>query len=227
MQAVSEGMQNASTALIADDHELFRVALSELLTRHHGCGRVIAASSFDEAMDHLDGEPGIGLALFDLVMPGMSGAGGLAAVRRSFPETRVVVVSGSERREDILAALAAGVHGYIPKTLSLPAIDAALRRVLQGEVYVPAVLAALPPDSAPRPDAESRAPALTGRQREVLALLREGRSNKEIARALGLGPGTVKVHVAAVLRALGVASRTGVATLDAAEADPGTGARPL
>ena len=236
------------TAVIADDHELFRVALAELLARHHGFGRVVAVASFDEALDCLGREAGARLALFDLVMPGMGEPGCLEAVRRAFPEVRVVVVSGSERREDILAALAAGVHGYIPKTLRLAAIGAALRAVLQGEVYVPASLATLPPEPvqelipgpnegpnqgpiqvpaagplAERQGLGPRPASLTARQRDVLVLLRQGRSNKEIARALGLGSGTVKVHVAGILRALGVASRTGVAA--ALSESPGPAAR--
>jgi DNA-binding NarL/FixJ family response regulator len=206
-----------ATAIVADDHELFRLALAELLGQQHGFARVHAVPSFDEALECLGREQDARLALFDLVMPGLNDAASLEAVRRAFPTVKVVVVSGSERREDILAALAAGVHGYIPKTMRLPAISAALSAVLDGGLFVPPALATLPPEAtvewpasllAPRPAALA---GLTARQRDVLPLLREGRSNKEIARALGLGSGTVKVHVAAILRALGVASRAGVA----------------
>lgn len=207
------------TAIVADDHELFRVALSELLTRQHGFARVIEVASLDEALERLGDGPDIALALFDLMMPGMRGAGCLEAVRRVFPGVRVVVVSGSEARADILQALAAGVHGYIPKTLRLAGIGAAIRQVLDGGIYAPPSLAELPPEAEARearptashPSPPSALPELTVRQREVLGLLGQGRSNKEIARTLGLGSGTVKVHVAAVLRLLNVSNRAAAA----------------
>ncbi|MCZ8315571.1 response regulator transcription factor, partial [Phreatobacter sp.] len=125
------------------------------------------------------------------------------------------VVSGSDSRTDVLAALAAGVNGFVPKGLRDDDLVAALRTILAGAIYVPATLA-----QSTGPAAEPVSPGidlarLTPRQREVLDLLVEGRSNKEIARALDLGHGTVKIHLAAVFRHLGVSNRAAAAAIAA------------
>lgn len=205
-------------ALVADDHELFRIALSSLLTRRLAFDAVIEAASFDEALERLAETPEVALALFDLGMPGMAGAASLATVRACFPSVRAVVVSGSTRRADILRALEAGVHGYIAKEASAEVLARGLETVVAGQIYVPPFLADLAPDEAPPPEAVATetppAPgeaALTPRQREILAFVVKGASNKEIARALRLGEGTVKVHVAALFRALGVHNRSSAA----------------
>jgi DNA-binding NarL/FixJ family response regulator len=223
-------MQEADfTALVADDDAFFRLALGTILRRQFGCRTVLEAGSLDEALEHLGTDPGIGLALFDLAMPGMRRAASLAAVRECHPEVRVAVVSGSQDRADILQALAAGVHGYVPKSLGPQDLASALGRILDGDVYVPRSLADGPgprvglldgliPPEAPPPAVATEAASLaqlTPRQRDVLGLLVEGRSNKEIARQLGLGAGTVKIHVAALLRAFGARNRAGVAAAGA------------
>lgn len=205
-------------ALVADDHELFRVALGGILTAQLGFGSVLHTSTLDEALERLGDTPAVTLALFDLAMPGMIDAASLRTVREVFPDVRVVLVTASTRREDILLALSAGVHGFVPKTLRLPDMARALDRVVAGQIYVPPAIADISATSRddiladPAPTRRTEpAVSLTPRQREVLALIRGGKSNKEIARTLHLGPGTVKVHVAAVLRALGVANRAGAA----------------
>ncbi|MFO1149154.1 MAG: response regulator transcription factor [Alsobacter sp.] len=223
-------MQEAGfTALVADDDAFFRLALGTILRRQFGCATVLEAGSLDEALEHLGTGAGIGLALFDLAMPGMRRAASLAAVRECHPEVRVAVVSGSQDRTDILQALAAGVHGYVPKSLGPQDLAGALGRILEGDIYVPRSLAdgagprvglldgLIPPEPQAQPghgEAASLA-QLTPRQRDVLALLVEGKSNKEIARQLGLGGGTVKIHVAALLRAFGARNRAGVAAAGA------------
>jgi DNA-binding NarL/FixJ family response regulator len=150
----------------------------------------------------------------------------------------VAVVSASKRRNDILLALEAGAHGYIPKGLGPVELASAIRAVRSGSIYVPASIADLqeeeskPQDLRLRPagpqpaadDKPQRLPLrsssvepdtdethLTRRQRDVLELIVQGMSNKEIARALKLGEGTVKVHVAALFRVLGVTSRSAAA----------------
>jgi DNA-binding NarL/FixJ family response regulator len=207
-------------ALIADDDELVRLALVGVVTKQLGFSHVIEAGSLDEALQRLGENSGISLALFDLRMPGMESAASLGAVRDCFPDLRVAVVSASTRREDILLALWVGVHGYVPKNLGVQDLSRALASILDGVVYVPACLAevtphgrvALPP-SMTRPSAvtESGTPGLTPRQHEILQLLVDGRTNKEIARALDLSIGTVKIHLAAVFRALGVTTRAAAA----------------
>jgi DNA-binding NarL/FixJ family response regulator len=212
--------QPAGIAIVADDHELMREALGSILTGRLGFASAILVSSFDEALERLVGTAGVTLALFDLHMPGVENAATIGAVRRFFPAVKVAIVSGSSQRRDILMALEAGVHGYIPKAMSIDAIAAALKSVLDGSVYVPATLpegsgakASGGKDSKRSPEEE--APRLTARQRDVLELIVDGRSNKEIARALDLSEGTVKIHVAAIFQSLKVPNRAAAAVVGA------------
>lgn len=160
----------------------------------------------DEAIDVLTGGGAGDLALVDLRMPGMSGAEALAALRDGFPDSKVAVVSGLEDRGEILAALAAGVHGYIPKSLSASEIAEAIKGILEGRIYVPNAIGNREPGAALEPPS-SGSDKLTARQKEVLAELLKGRSSKEIARTLDIAEGTVKIHLAAIYRAIGVRTR--------------------
>lgn len=194
-------------AVIADDHGMYRMGLAFTLKDRLGFDDVEEAASLDEALARLGETEGIALALFDLSMPGMQSAASLAAVRECYPHLPIAVVSGSDSRADVLTALAAGVNGFVPKGLKDDDLVAALRAILGGAIYVPASLAQ---GAAVAADASSGAidlARLTPRQRDVLGLLVEGRSNKEIARSLDLGHGTVKIHLAAVFRHLGVSNR--------------------
>lgn len=216
--------EEARTALVADDDEFFRIALSGILKRQLRFSAVLEACSFDEAIDLLGNHSGIGLALFDLSMPGITSAANLSAVRECAPDTKVAVVSGSNNRRDILLALEAGVHGYVPKILGASELSSALEHVLAGGIFVPPSIADLsyaPEIRQPgsKPEGEANAPKatpgetelLTPRQIDVLRLLVEGQSNKEIARSLNLGEGTIKIHVAALLRNLKVQNRSAAA----------------
>ncbi|WEX75074.1 response regulator transcription factor [Sinorhizobium numidicum] len=211
-------MDALHVALIADDDEFFRIALSFILKTKLGFTDVIEARSLDEAIERLSERDDISLALFDLAMPGMESAASLAAVRDVHPDLKVAVVSASSRRSDILSALSAGINGYVPKGLGANDLAEAIRAILSGAIYVPPSLAGR---TAPSQEMES-APAtkgrpeelvhravefLTPRQREVLLLLVQGFSNKEIARKLRLGEGTVKIHMAALFRSLRVRNR--------------------
>jgi DNA-binding NarL/FixJ family response regulator len=201
--------------LIADDDAYFRVAVSAILTRKLGFSHVMEAGSLDEALECLSKQSACA-ALFDLSMPGMSTATSLRAVRESFPQARVAVISGSNSRRDILLALEAGVHGYVPKSLSITELTEALQNVLDGSIYVPSSLANVDAfameserdafDKA-EPDEIDLGHSFTRRQQDVLDLLVQGKSNKEIALALNLSQGTVKIHLAAVFRRFGVSSR--------------------
>ncbi len=199
----------AIRALVADDHELFRSGLKQLLVDVLGAEDVREAETLDQAIEMLTNEGAGDLILVDLRMPGMNGAEALAALRDGFPDAKIAVVSAWEERSDILAALGAGVHGYIPKSLSSTEIAEALRSILDGRIYVPAAIGRREPGA---PVVASAAPdsgqeKLTGRQKEVLGELLKGQASKEIARTLDIAEGTVKIHLAAIYRALGVRTR--------------------
>lgn len=211
-------------ALIADDDEFFRMALQALLKMKLGFREVIEASSMDEAVDSLTRHQGdIDLALFDLNMPGMNNWVALRSVREEFADTVVAVVSGSNRAEDVLMALSAGVHGYVYKGAGICELNHALEAICGGSVYVPPLLPDMalsvahdviekrrsdsPEGGLDEADAEILR-HVTPRQGEILEMLVAGKSNKEMARTLELSEGAVKFHVSALLRRLGVSNRT-------------------
>ncbi|HUE46346.1 MAG TPA: response regulator transcription factor [Aestuariivirgaceae bacterium] len=212
-------------ALVADDDEFFRMAISSILLERIGVAEVIEVGSLDEAMERLGERSDITIALFDLAMPGMHGPANLGAVRETFPDILTAVVSASRRRQDILTTLDAGAHGYVPKGMGVEDLTHALQAILEGTIYVPPLLAQVSPEDHDgsgsqfsgierrvAPDVLAR---LTPRQRDVLELLVKGHSNKEIARTLDLGEGTVKIHLAALFRNLGVRNRATAAVAGA------------
>lgn len=199
--------------LIADDHELFRDGLRHVLSQFEGPPEIIEASDFPQAIAAAEQDPDIGIVLLDLAMPGMSWSDGLTKLREVLPsEVPVIVLSASDDRRHVLQAVNMGAAGFIPKTSSSRVMLSALKLVLSGGVYLPPALLDQGPsgnDGAGLPVAgESALAALTPRQREVLTLLGQGKSNKEIARVLELAEGTVKLHVTAILKALNVNNRT-------------------
>jgi DNA-binding NarL/FixJ family response regulator len=202
-----------TSALIADDHGLYRVGLRMLLEDRLGVTEVIEVGGFDEALDRLADTPSIKLALFDLSMPGMGGPASLAVVRASYPDLRVAVISGLEDRANVDATLAHGLHGFVPKSLSDDKIVAALKEVMAGKVFVPSVTAAKSvPSPTPAPTQVAAMEGLTPRQRDVLAGIVRGLANKEIARELDIAEGTVKIHLAALFSHFDVRNRTELAT---------------
>lgn len=211
------------TALIAEVDERFRQVLRQALTERLGLA-VVEARSLADAVERLSVRRDIGLAALGLDLPGMTGAWTLLPLRARRPDLKIAVTSGSEERRDILLALDGGMHGFLPRSLPPEDLTKALRAILDGLIYVPPVLARLDgqgvedhrageaDDAAEGAGADAARPGmLTPRQREVLELLVQGKSNKEIARALSLGQGTVKVHMSALFRSLGATSRSAAA----------------
>ncbi len=157
-------------AVIADDHGMYRMGLAFTLKDRLGFDDVEEAASLDEALSRLGDTDGIALAIFDLSMPGMQSAASLAAVRECYPDLPIAVVSGSDSRTDVLAALAAGVNGFVPKGLKDDDLVAALRTILGGAIYVPATLAQSTGHAAEPASSGIDLARLTPRQREVLDL---------------------------------------------------------
>ena len=191
--------------LVADDHPLVRNALAGTVRRAEPAAAVFESADFPATVDLFE-TLSPDLAVLDLNMPGMKGCHGLREVRRRFPTVPLIVASGQEDPPTIRAVLATGINGFFPKTASADLLMEAIHLVRAGGVYVPLNALAdfrdgLPPKS---PDAAG----LTSRQLDVLELLMRGLPNKSIARDLGLTEGTVKIHIAAILRGLQVRNRT-------------------
>jgi DNA-binding NarL/FixJ family response regulator len=201
--------------LVVDDHALIREAMQLVLRQLDANIEVIEAGNCADALAAAGRHPDLGLILLDIQLPGVSGLDGLGDFRERHPAIPVVVLSGSENRDDVMRAIDGGAMGFIPKSQPSRVMINALRLVLAGGVYLPVKILGVPAafaaaSSSPASGAV-RAPAdlgLTGRQSDVLALLIQGKPNKIICRELGLAEGTVKIHVTAILRALGVANRT-------------------
>ncbi len=195
--------------LIADDHALFRDGLRYVLARLGDDVEILEAKDCTEALALAGSRPDLDLILLDLAMPGMDGLAGLRALRARRPSVPVVILSGSEEPTDVRQALDGGAMGFIPKSSSSSVMLSALRLILSGGVYLPpAYLARSQAGRTPIAAPSVEALGLTPRQYDVLRLLGRGQSNKEIARVLGLAEGTVKLHISAILRALGVGNRT-------------------
>jgi DNA-binding NarL/FixJ family response regulator len=201
--------------LVVDDHPLVLEALKGVLHQLDADVDVFEASAADSARELVRAHPDADLMLLDLGLPGADGFTLLEEFRNDYPAVPVVVLSGSESRENVTRALSLGAMGYIPKRYSNEVLIGALRLVLSGGLYVPpAVLASDP--AAPKPTPQVPPPAatirpedlgLTPRQSEVLALVLQGLPNKLICRRLTLAEPTVKVHMQAVLRALDAQNR--------------------
>ena len=186
--------------LIADDHRLILEAVAEKLAELAPQVSFVQALSVQELLDSVSAD--LDLAVIDLGMPGAHGVGHIAQVHQRQPGLRMVVLSGQEDPAIMHAALDAGASGFIPKAYSPDVMLSAIRLVLQGGVYVPPLMM-----SHPGLDDGHRTPG-PDRQLEVLSLLSEGQQNKQIGRNLGISEGTVKIHLAAIFRALKVRNRT-------------------
>ena len=194
--------------LIADDHPLFRGALREAVTGVFGQADVAEAGTFEEVSELLERGGDIDLILLDLSMPGVRGFSGLMYLRAQYPGLPIVVVSANDDPAVIRRCMEFGASGFIPKTLGIEALRAAIARVLQGEVWTPPDVDLTRPADAETAALVARLSTLTPQQVRVLMMLSGGLLNKQIAYELGVSEATVKAHVSAILQKLGVESRT-------------------
>lgn len=199
--------------LIADDHALIRAALRHLLRELDSDVTIVEAAVGRNVAPLVASHPDLELALLDLKLPGVNGFDLLAELRNTYPDLPIVVLSAADDATTMRAVLDRGAMGFIPKSASNEVMLGALRLVLLGGRYLPPellrttsdVLNSVATGVTPKSLADLK---LTERQRDVLKLMVQGQSNKQICRALGLAETTVKIHVTAILRALNVASRT-------------------
>ncbi|HYF59716.1 MAG TPA: response regulator transcription factor [Burkholderiaceae bacterium] len=197
--------------LVVDDHPLMRGAVRTCLETLGEAVQVEQAATLADALRCLERGLRTDVALLDLNLPDTTAMSGLETLRRRHPRLPVLAISGQHDRATVERCLKAGANGFLPKTAHPERLAAAVRCVAGGGIHVPpddAPTAARLPAPAPRETVDARSLGLTERQWEVLMLILEGLPNKLIGRRLDLAEGTVKVHVSAVLRALGARNRT-------------------
>ena len=206
--------------LIADDHELFLKGLEMILSDSYPEAALIKAKDYTEVFDVIRKNKDLTLILTDLAMPGARWLDALNKIHTTTPETPIIILSAVFDKEIVQKTIELGAAGYIPKTSSNAVILSAVNLVLSGGVYIPAellqgtsqnefnLLKQLE-DMPESQDVSEKIKILSPRQIDVLKLIAEGKSNKQIAYELGLTEGTVKLHVTAILKLLNVYNRTG------------------
>ena len=194
--------------LIADDHPLFRGALREAVGGLLERVDVVEAGTFDELVELLERGGEVDLVLLDLTMPGARGFSGLMYMRAQYPGVPVIVVSANDDPAAIRRCMEFGASGFIPKTLGIEAMRAAISRILGGGVWTPPDVDLSTGSDTEAAELMTRMATLTPQQVRVLMMLSEGLLNKQIAYQLGVSEATVKAHVSAILQKLGVESRT-------------------
>lgn len=193
---------NRLKILVVDDHALVREGLRQVLQGLNEPVEVLEAPDCERAFELAALHPELDLVLLDYDLPGMNGLEALKVLGQAHPELPILMLSGMANPQMVRKALASGAAGFLSKNGHSADLLAAVCLVLAGEVYVPMDL--LTPGATPG----KSVPQVTLRQAEVLALLLDGRSNKEISEALALTDDTTKNHVTALLRAFDVKSRT-------------------
>lgn len=200
--------------LMADDHALFRDGMRYVLQQLADEVEILDSGNFQDALQLVHDNPDVDLALLDLNMPGSEGVPSIQFFHLRHPDIPLVVVSGSDHRDDIESVMESGAMGFISKMSSSKIMLSALRMVLEGGVYLPPQLLQQAVNSVDQGEAvaskrSQRAAkfGLTTRQLEVLTYLASGLANKEISKRMNLAEGTVKIHTAAVYQALHVNSR--------------------
>jgi DNA-binding NarL/FixJ family response regulator len=197
-----------TTLLIADDHPLFREALRGAVQRVMPGVKLHEADSVDALYALVEAHPDADLLLMDLNMPGAHGFNALVHLRALHPQLPVVVVSAREEPGVMRRALDHGALGFIPKSASSDTIGEAIGQVLEGERWAPPAAHAAPGIGRDEYEVAQRLRELTPQQFRVLQMLGAGRLNKQIGYDLGVSEATIKAHVTAILRKLGVTNRT-------------------
>lgn len=200
--------QNAQGwALVIDDHPLFCEALELTLRSVTGFSSVKTADCLENALKLLEGNDAPSLVILDLNLPDVDGLDGLIHLKRQTEKTPVIIVSSMTDNAIISAAIVAGAAGFVPKHSPRAIFKEAIDHISRGEIYKPAGFVESTASNE-RDDTLSRLSSLTNQQARILELICEGKLNKQIAFDLSIAETTVKAHVTAIMRKLGVQSRT-------------------
>lgn len=197
----------AGWALVVDDHPLFCDALELTLRSVGKFDDVKTENSIENALQQLETSPPPSLILLDLNLPDVSGLDGLIRLKRAASASPVVIVSSMTDNTIIRGAIASGAAGFVPKHSQRSVFSEALEHIKKGEIYTPSGFIDDDTDTAAT-ETVSRLTSLTNQQARILELICEGKLNKQIAYDLSIAETTVKAHVTAIMRKLGVQSRT-------------------
>lgn len=196
------------SALIVDDHPLFCDALSMTLKAFVGIAEIDTADRLDQALSKLDAGAAPDVIVLDLNLPDVHGMDGLVRLHKAAGATPIMVVSSMSDSKVISAALQAGAAGFVPKHSQREVFRAAFAAIASGARYTPDGYVADAPGRAGQDDVIARLSLLTRQQAKILQEVCEGKLNKQIAFDLSIAETTVKAHVTAIMRKLGVSSRT-------------------
>lgn len=205
-------VRDNQVAIVADESSLCGTGLLHIINRCLSYSQVLICRNFTE-LAGLVGQyrSRVGLAVVQFDLPGMKQTDGLRRLCDASPSTPILVTGDSCDRDTILEVLSAGSHGFIPRSSAAPELEHALKAIAGGQVFVSPTSANAAAPEPPRANVAHHE-ELTARQKEVLSLLAAGKSNKQIAWELGISEGTVKVHVNAAFRVLGVHNRVNATT---------------
>lgn len=197
--------------LVSDDHELIRDGISILLNKLLDHPTILLAETGDEAIHIATTHRDLDLAVIDLSLPGLNGLPMVSRMCHLLPETPVLILSASAERSVVLKTIECGASGFVYKSLGTTVLEEAVQMVLAGGVFMPPLAESEDPEC----------PGITPRQRQILELLAQGKSNKEMANTLHISANTVKNHLAKLYEQFSVSNRT-QAVMKAQELTSGT-----
>ncbi|PPI81524.1 DNA-binding response regulator [Marinobacter flavimaris] len=207
----TKGRASKVRILVSDDHELIRDGISILLKKLLDNPTVLEAETGDEAISIAEDHRDLDLAVIDLSLPGVNGLPMVSKLCQLLPETPILILSASADRNLVLKTIESGASGFVYKSLGTTVLEDALQMVLAGGVFIPPLVE----------DEDTELTGITPRQRQILELLAQGKSNKEMANTLHISANTIKNHLAKLYDQFSVSNRT-QAVMKAQELTSGT-----
>lgn len=213
MSLIAEGRETkkaVATILIVDDHPLYRDALESALELMFTEAVICKASSLGDAVQTITDGLVPDLVMFDLKLPDVSGISGFCKLRKLVPQAHILVISSLASVDLVQSLMAEGASGFLPKDASAQKLQSVLQRIIEGQTFVAEEYRVSEGDPAEIPDRELHPvlQELTPQQKRIMKLICTGKPNKQIAYELSLAEATVKAHITALLRRLGVRNRT-------------------